>query len=197
MVAMILSLSLSGCATHGQTGTLVGGAAGAAVGAGLGGAIGGKTGALVGGALGTMVGSATGAGIGDHFDNKQERDREEVIRSDGYASTRDPVLGLVGIEAIPAVVSPGDEVRVRVTYDILAPDPQQQIPVTETWIFTHNNQELTRVARPEELKDQGEHSSTFRFSMADEAIPGPYEAIVTISNGQEQKTAMTQFRVQE
>ena len=196
VIVAVLALGLNGCATHNETGALVGGASGAAVGAGIGGALGGGRWALFGGALGAMLGSVAGAGIGEYFDHKQERNRAEVIQSDGYDATAGYQLNLVHIEATPRVVRPGEAVRVQVTYNVLAPDPQQQIPVTETWVFTHNDRELTRLSRPEELKDQGEHTSTFRFSMADAAIPGPYQTIVMVSNGQEQQAVATQFKVQ-
>jgi hypothetical protein len=38
-------------------------------------------------------------------------------------------------EVVPAVAKPGDEVRVKVRYSVLAPNPQATIPVTETWLF--------------------------------------------------------------
>jgi surface antigen len=67
-LAAVLSLGQTGCATHQQTGALLGGATGAAVGSTLGKG-GGKTAAII---LGAIAGTAVGASIGQHMD---EQDR--------------------------------------------------------------------------------------------------------------------------
>jgi hypothetical protein len=94
------------------------------------------------------------------------------------------------------VVTPGDPVQVTVIYDVLAPQPDRQIPVTETWAFKHNTKELTTISRPEELKEQGGYASTYTFAMSKEAPAGEYQAITTVSNGAMATTVATQFRVQ-
>jgi hypothetical protein len=198
-VACILLVALtvvsSGCATHTQTGALVGGAAGAAVGAGIGGAVGGKEGALIGGVLGTILGTTTGAAVGQHFDGRQERTRHQAAQSNDYAPARGPLLEVFEPEVTPRLVHPGDTVQIRVTYDVLAPQPDKPIPITETWVFKHDGKELTAISRPEELKEQGGHTSTFTFTMAKDALPGAYQTIVTVSNGITTKTVATQFQV--
>jgi hypothetical protein len=196
MLVALAIIGYSGCATRTQTGAVVGGAAGAAIGAGIGGALGGKEGALIGGVLGTILGTTTGAAVGKYFDDRQERTRDQAAQANDYAPPQGPLLVVFEPEVTPRLVQPGDTVQIRVTYDVLAPEPDKQIPITETWVFKHNDKELTAISRPEELKDQGGYTSTFAFTMAEDALPGEYQAMVTISNGVTAKTATTQFQVQ-
>ena len=74
------------------------------------------------------------------------------------------------------------------------PDPADTN--TETWVFKHNATQLTTIARPEDLKDQGGYASTYTFTMTKDALPGEYQAMVTVSNRVMATTMATQFRVQ-
>lgn len=76
---LALSVGVSACATHQQTGALIGGATGAAVGSTIGKG-GGRTAAII---LGAILGTAVGARIGQSMD---EQDRINTA----YAMERNP-----------------------------------------------------------------------------------------------------------
>ncbi len=78
MIGLLLTASLTGCATNKGKGALIGGGAGAAVGAGIGALAGGGKGALIGGAVGAAAGAGTGALIGHYMDKQEAELREEV-----------------------------------------------------------------------------------------------------------------------
>ena len=86
----IVALSLSGCATQSQTGTLVGTGVGAAVGAGLGQAIGHSTSAtLIGAAAGAAAGGLTGYAIGHYMDKQEEEMRQALAKSEAASVQRE------------------------------------------------------------------------------------------------------------
>ena len=75
LAAVVAAAALTtGCATHQQTGMLVGAAVGGIAGA----AIGAGTGSIVGGVLGAGVGALVGGSVGKYMDNQ---DRAKVLMS--------------------------------------------------------------------------------------------------------------------
>lgn len=73
---------------------------------------------------------------------------------------------------MPAVAKPGDEVRVKVRYSVLAPDPHATIPITETWLFTFKNQPVGEpIRKPMQYKAQGGYSSTYKFKVTPDFPP--------------------------
>jgi outer membrane protein OmpA-like peptidoglycan-associated protein len=79
LVAVSFALA---CATHTQTGALVGAGGGAAVGAGVGALAGGGKGALIGGAIGAGVGAGVGAAVGNRMDKQEEELKKNVKSAD-------------------------------------------------------------------------------------------------------------------
>jgi len=196
VVVVVFPVVLGGCATGTQTGAVLGATAGAVIGAGVGFFLGGQQGAFIGAAIGTGLGTATGAAVGQYFENQQQRTRPQTSQAHAYQPSQGPLLALSQMRVVPMLVKPGDTVQVTVTYDVLAPEPNRQIPITETWVFKHNTTQLTTIARPEEFKDQGGYASTYTFTMAKDALVGEYQAMVTVSNRVMATTMATQFRVQ-
>jgi outer membrane protein OmpA-like peptidoglycan-associated protein len=86
----IVALGLVGCATHQQTGALVGTGVGATVGAVAGQAIGHSTSAtLLGAAIGGAAGGLTGAAIGNYMDKQEEAMRQALARSEAASIRRE------------------------------------------------------------------------------------------------------------
>ena len=196
VIIALLSGSLGGCATKTQTGAGVGAATGAAVGAILGGIFGGKTGAVIGAGAGAIFGGAVGAGIGKHFEDKAERDRAQSVGALAYKPERGNIIRVGDSVVTPMPARPGDEVRVKVSYDILAPDPYQTIPISEQWVVLYEGKPLVDpIAREVQQKSQGGHSSTFKFTVNKDFLPGEYDVITTISNGQSQRQVRSSIRV--
>jgi hypothetical protein len=195
VIAGFFALAMAGCSTHKETGALTGGVLGGGAGAGLGAILGGERGAIAGGVIGVLVGTTAGAVIGERFDEQAERTRTQSVKSTNYQPSQGNTVVVSGLEAAPTVAKPGDEVKIKLTYDVLAPDPSQSVPVTETWIFTRHNEQLTRLERPLQ-KTQGGHSSTYTFTVPQDSLPGQYEARVTVTNGTVTRSAQTHFAIQ-
>lgn len=86
----IVALTLPGCATRTQTGSLVGTGVGAAVGAGLGQAIGHSTSAtLIGAAAGALAGGLAGGAIGNYMDKQEESMRQALAQSEAASIQRE------------------------------------------------------------------------------------------------------------
>lgn len=86
----IIVIGLAGCATHTQTGTLVGAGVGAAVGAGVGQAIGRDTqSTLLGAGIGTVVGGLAGAAIGHYMDKQEQSMRQAIANSEAATMKRE------------------------------------------------------------------------------------------------------------
>jgi len=84
----IVAITLIGCATQTQTGTLVGAGVGTAVGAAAGQAIGHDTSStLIGAAIGAAAGGLAGAAIGNYMD-KQEQSMRQALANSEAASIR-------------------------------------------------------------------------------------------------------------
>lgn len=168
-------MALTGCATSTQTGA--GGGPG-------------DTGlrAVIGRAIGTIRGALSAPQL--------ERSRAEVVASNRYTPNHGNRLIVEGVEVIPEVARPGDEIRVKVRYSVLAPDPQAMIPVTETWLFKLKNQPLGEpIRKPLQYKAQGGHSSTYKFTVTSDFSPGTYHVFVTISNGTTSQSVGKSFSI--
>jgi hypothetical protein len=125
-----------------------------------------------------------------------ERSRAEVVAYSRYTPNQGNRLIVEGAEVVPAVAKPGDEVRVKVRYSVLAPDPQAMIPVTETWLFKFKNQPIGEsIRKPLQYKAQGGYSSTYKFNVTPDFSPGNYHVLVTISNGKTSQSIGKSFSI--
>lgn len=97
---------------------------------------------------------------------------------------------------MPEVARLGDEVRVKVWYSVLAPDPWVLIPVTETWQFKLKDQSVGQpIRKPMQHKAQGTYSSTYKFTITSDFPPGNYHVVVTISNGKTSRSIGKNFSI--
>jgi outer membrane protein OmpA-like peptidoglycan-associated protein len=86
----IIALTLIGCATQTQTGSLVGAGVGTAVGAAAGQAIGHDTSStLIGAAIGAAVGGLTGTAIGNYMDKQEQAMRQALANSEAASIQRE------------------------------------------------------------------------------------------------------------
>jgi len=137
--ASIAALSLSGCATNSQTGTLVGTGVGAAVGAGLGQAIGHSTSAtLIGAAAGAAAGGLTGYAIG-HYMDKQEQDMRQALAQSEAAS----------IQREKQVLAQAESSSTKKSMDVLTVTFKSDFlfDVNSATIMPGGNDEVERVAQ--------------------------------------------------
>lgn len=184
------AMALTGCATSSQTGAAVGGLSGAGLGAAISAATGGNAwlGALIGGAVGSVAGALIAAEL--------ERSRAEAVAQTRYTPRQGHRLNVEGAEVVPSLARPGDEVRVKVRYSVLAPHPQATVPVSETWQFKFKNQPVGEpVRKPMQYKAQGGYSSTYKFNVTSDFPPGNYHVLVTISNGKISRSIGKNFSI--
>lgn len=133
--------------------------------------------------LRAVIGRAIAAITGAASTPQLERSRAEVVASSRYTPAQGNRLIVEGAEVTPEVARPGDEVRIKVRYSVLAPDPQVLVPVSEVWLFKFRNRPLGEAIRkPLQHKAQGGYSSTYKFIVTADFSPGTYRVIVTISN---------------
>lgn len=125
-----------------------------------------------------------------------ERSRASAIAYHRYRPQQGHLLIVEGTEVIPEVARRGDEVRVKVRYSVLAPDPWALIPVTETWQFKFKDQPVGEPIRKSmQHKAQGTYSSTYKFAITSDFPPGNYQVLVTISNGKTSRSIGKSFSI--
>jgi uncharacterized protein YcfJ len=168
-----------------------GAAVGAAGGAIAGGLIGGtRKGVIWGGLLGALAGGAVGAYM-DHQDNTAA----ETNAAHNYTADQGVQLQIVSVTADPQSVVPGKDVALKVKYAVMAPDPQQQITVTEKRVVNLNGEKMadhsTEVART-----PGTWTSTLPITLPETAPKGTYQVEVTVTVGGQSTSMTTSFAVQ-
>lgn len=197
LLIAFVSVGFGGCATKTQTGAGIGAVTGAGVGALLGAVLGEKRGAAIGAGIGAILGTAVGAQIGKYFEDQEERNRADSVKAVAYTQQQGNLMSISSADVSPRPASPGDEVRVKVSYDILTPNPEQKVPITEQWLVSHEGKPLGKpIARPTQYKTQGGHSSTFKFVVNQDFLPGEYHVLTTISNGETERSIGSVFLVQ-
>jgi hypothetical protein len=177
-----------GCATN--TGT--GAATGAGIGALAGQLIGrNTTSTLIGAGIGALLGGL----VGNYLDH-QNKTREQSITDTGYYPSQGYVLHIDAVDSAPLTVRPGDVVRLKVTFDVIAPDPNTTVNVTETRVITCGGQPVSNPIERVSAKQQGNRSSTYQFKIPSDATPGEYEVLTTIDNGVMRDTGLSKFYIQ-
>jgi hypothetical protein len=192
----LLAVGLGGCSTKMQSGASIGAGIGVATGAVVGAVLGGGRGAAIGAGAGVLIGGLVGAGVGKHFDDKEERSRAQAAKIVAYRPEQGHVIVVSDTSVTPVPANVGDDVRVKVSYELLTPNAEQMVPITERWLVVHEGKPVgTAIVRPVQQKAQGGHSSTFKFTVNDDFLPGEYEVITTISNGATERQATSKVRV--
>ena len=202
LVVALLAVSLSGCATNNlksntAKGAGIGAATGAAVGGTIGAIMGGKKWAAIGAGIGAVIGAAIGGGIGKYFDDKKERDRTQSVEAVAYKPELGNVILVSGSSVNPTPVKPGEEVRIKVSYDVLAANPDQTVPIAERWVVLFQGQPVADpIVRPVQHRTQGGYASTFKFTVNRDFFSGHYEIVTTISNGHTEREVRSTMQVE-
>lgn len=146
--------------------------------------------------LGGFIERAVGTMTGAVSTLQLERSRAEAVAYSRYTPQQGHRLIVEGAEVISEVPRLGDEVRVKVRYSVLAPDPWALVPVTETWQFKFKDQPVGQPIRKSmQHKAQGTYSSTYKFTITSDFPPGSYHVIVTISNGKTSRSIGKNFSI--
>jgi len=166
----------------------IGVAAGAAGGAAIGGLTGGKKGAVIGGLVGALAGGAIGAYL-DHKDKTAEETRQEH----NYTPEQGVRIELTKVAAKPQSVAPGSEVRLKATYAVMTPDPQQQIVVKESRLIALNGVSVAEAA-VEVNRTSGTCTSEVPITLPASSVTGTYEVRITVETGGQSSVLTTDFK---
>ena len=190
-----LSAVLSGCAGVDQTvrerpKTAIGAGTGVLGGAVVGGLIGGKRGAVIGGLLGGLAGGAIG-----HYLDEQEKDFAQTSRAYRYSPREGVRLEIETVRANPGALSPGETVNINLTYAVLAPSADEQVPVKETREILVNGT-LVGKTSIDISREGGTWKSTVPVTLPATATPGNYRVVASVeSSGGVKDVEETFFRV--
>jgi hypothetical protein len=168
--------------------------AGGAVGAGVGAAVSKRNpllGALIGGALGAVAGAA----IGNYID-EQKKDRRESMRAINYKPSQGNIVRISGTTNEPVRVKPGEVVGMKTTYYVMSPSPQAQVRIIESRVIRYNGEPVMDPLVRKVDRTQGEHTSTMKLPLPNDAQPGEYRVITTIDNGTRKDQSISDFYVQ-
>jgi hypothetical protein len=186
LILSFLGLQVMGCATMTETekGALTGAIAGGILGA----LLGGKRGAIAGAFAGTVVGAV----IGNYYD-RQIASRADAAKRHAYRA-QEQGLEIEEAAVKPENIAPGSNVEVAVVYTVLAPNPKQQVKVTEVRTLANGNT-MFELAKRDIARAQGTHVSSLRFTMPKDIAKGDYTLITTISDGVQTKTAKSDIKI--
>jgi len=155
----------------------------AAIGVGVGAVAGGLVGAAVkgkkGAVVGALVGALAGGAIGAYLDHK-DKAAEETNQAHDYKATQGVRVELAGVAADPNAVAPGGKVYLQATYAVMAPDMQQQLPVTETRVVTMGGTKVTELAS-NVTRTPGTYTSQVPIDLPPNAPKGQYQLTVSVA----------------
>lgn len=173
-----------------------------ATGAGAGAVAGGLAGALIdddhrtrNALIGAALGAAAGYGIGKYLEHR-EKTAQQTNQAHNYQPAQGTRVEMVGARAQPGTVQRGGSVDLKATYAIMAPNPQEQVQVTETRTILFSGQKLTQFGPRNVTKNPGTYTTSAPMSVPQNATPGNYELVVTVSAAGQSKQEKTQFTVQ-
>lgn len=181
-IVIILSISLAGCQTESGyydparstgAGALGGAATGAAIGAIIGAATGAPaTGAWVGAAAGGVLGGVGGYLYAEHR-NSEISSQQAAAQANNYSPSQGNVVAIDSADASPAVVSPGQQVNLMMSYTILTP---ANIPVSVTLVreVRYNGQLLGQPYQTTVSNANGTFNDSVAYSLPSNASPGNY-----------------------
>ena len=188
---MLLAPVLPGCGyaeTHRKT--TYGAGIGAAGGAVIGGLTKGSKGALYGAVIGGLAGGAVGAYL-DHRD----KSAEETNRENDYDAAQGVRIRLAEVRTEPRTTTPGREVNLTATYALMAPDPTQELTVTETRRVTLDGRTVEELPVTV-VRTPGTYTSTLPVKLDGDAGAGTYEVHTTVAVSGQSSQADTYFTVQ-
>jgi hypothetical protein len=192
LAAALLLVALPACQyarEHPKTATGAGvGAAGGAIAGGL--ISGSRKGMVWGGVLGALAGGLLGA-YADHKD----KSATETMAAHNYSPDQGVQLTMESVTADPQSVSPGQSLELRMRYALMAPEPEQEMQVTETRTVTLNGHKV--VDRTVEVyRAPGTYSSTQPVTLPPDAPSGTYQMTATVTVGNLSSSMTGTFTVQ-
>jgi hypothetical protein len=178
-----LGTALPGCATTestlgGHQGAVLGAGAGAVGGAVIGGLVGGKQGAVAGGLLGALAGGL----IGNYADEKEKTLAETRRAHAEYTPEKGTRLRIEKVKAGPTPVRPGGTVSIDITYAVLTPSEEVQVPVRETREILFEGSKVGEASLSIE-REGGTWRSVVPVTLPADARRGNYRVLASVEYG--------------
>jgi hypothetical protein len=194
-VVLMAMTGLSGCDFLKEHPAETGAVAGVLAGGALGAAAGGHHHRWQSAAVGAVLGGVAGYFIGKYIETKTKQ-APETNQQFGYQPMQGMRLELVGVAANPNAVTRGGSVNLQATYAIMAPDPNQQVQVTELRTIYFNGQQLTQFPPQQVLRTPGTYTTSAQMGTDNSSTPGNYEVEITVTGaGVPPKTMRAPFTV--
>lgn len=194
-VIVMFMAGITGCASIPEehkgaaTGAGIGAAAGAAAGA-LAGSKGAKTEMAV---LGGFLGALSGGLIG-HYAYDEQQSKEATSKRYKYNPSKGLMLRIESASAVPAKVSPGESVDIRMTYAVLGAAPGKELHVTETREIKFKG-EIYSKPKVQITRTDGTYFSRLPVTLPPDAKKGKYTVIVTVQTKNISNSKETAFFV--
>ncbi|MHC4592510.1 MAG: glycine zipper domain-containing protein [Planctomycetota bacterium] len=167
----------------------IGAGVGAVGGAIVGGLAEGSDGALVGAVVGALAGGVIGALL-----DRKDKSAEETYEEYAYDPAEGTRIEVVNVGAYPDSVNPGDEVKLEVTYALMAADPSQELEVTETRLVTKDGARVAETTA-EVSRTPGTYTSDVNVTLPGAAGTGTYQLLVTVGAAGKWSSSAATFAV--
>jgi hypothetical protein len=174
---------------------------GAATGAGIGAATGAVAGALLGskGAktemaiLGGLVGALAGGAIG-HYAYDQKRTKDETAKKYNYSSSQGKLIRIEDVSAVPAAVSPGDTIELKMTYALLGIGSGKEADISEIREIRYEG-EIYGKPQINVSRADGTYSSSVPITLPKDVKKGKYNVISTVQSSYASDSKEVSFQV--
>jgi hypothetical protein len=203
-LVIIFGVALAGCVTESGyydpgrsagAGALGGAATGAAVGSIIGAATGSPaTGAWIGAAAGGVIGGVGGYLYAEHR-NSEMRSAAAASQAYNYNPSQGNVVNIDRADAAPAVVRPGQQVSLSMTYTILSPD---NAPVNVTLVreMRVGGSVVGQPYQAQVTNANGSFTDNVAYTLPKNATPGTYTVTSRVITSQGSTQKESYFSVQ-
>jgi len=181
IAALFVSI-LSGCAAQNggmreHRGAAIGAGTGAVGGAVVGGLLGGRRGAVAGGLLGALAGGLVG-----NYHDQREKDLAETRRGHAdYDASRGTRLKIERVRTTPPAAAPGETVEIQMTYAVLTPRENVQVPVRENREILFDGVKVGEASIDIE-REGGTWRSMVPITLPGNARPGNYRIVASVES---------------
>jgi len=161
---------------------------GAATGAGVGAATGAVAGALLGSKgsktemaiLGGLAGALAGGLIG-HYAYDQKRTKDETAKKYNYNPSQGKLIRIEDVSVVPATVSPGDTIELKMTYALLGIGSGKEADITEIREIRYEG-EIYGKPQINVSRADGTYSTSIPLTLPSDAKKGKYNVITTVQS---------------
>ena len=174
---------------------------GAATGAGVGAATGAVAGALLGSKgsktemaiLGGLAGALAGGLIG-HYAYDQKRTKDETAKKYNYDPSQGKLIRIEDVSVVPATVSPGDTIELKMTYALLGIGSGKEADITEIREIRYEG-EIFGKPQINVSRADGTYSTSIPITLPYDAKKGKYNVITTVQSSYASDSKEVSFQI--